>query len=62
MALVIDIADAVKAELAEGTFSQEFTPERRVLPDFDLAGQGHWRWSDPHRTTLRIHTKQIATE
>ena len=27
-----------------------------------LGGQGHWRWSDPHRTTLRIHTKQIATE
>jgi len=37
MALVIDIADAVKAELAEGSFSQEFTPERRVLPDFELA-------------------------
>jgi len=37
VALVIDIADAVKAELAEGSFSQEFTPERRVLPDFELA-------------------------
>jgi len=37
MALVIDIADAVAAELDGGSFSEEFTPERRVLPDFDLA-------------------------
>ena len=22
----------------------------------------HWRYSDPYRRTLRIHTKQIATE
>ncbi|MGC9455752.1 MAG: head-tail joining protein [Phycisphaerae bacterium] len=26
-----------------------------------LAGQGHWRWSDPYRTTLRIHTKEVGT-
>ena len=37
MALAIDIADAVAAELDGGSFSQEFTPERRVLPDFELA-------------------------
>ena len=37
MALVIDIADAVAAELAGGSFTEEFTPERRVLPDFELA-------------------------
>jgi len=37
MSLVIDIADAVTAELAGGTFSQAFTPERRVLPFFELA-------------------------
>jgi len=36
--------------------------EGTVYEVLDLAGQGHWRWSDPHRTTLRIHTKQIATE
>jgi len=22
----------------------------------------HWRWSDPYRTTLRIHTKQVDEE
>ena len=40
MALVIDIADAVTAELnaAEaGTFSQDITAERRVLPTCELS-------------------------
>ncbi len=22
----------------------------------------HWRWSDPHRRVLRIHTKHLQTE
>ncbi len=30
-----------------------------VLP---LGGEQHWRYSDPYRWTLRIHTKLIATE
>jgi hypothetical protein len=41
MSLVIDIADAVAAELnaaPPGTFSQSFTAQRRVLPEFDLEG------------------------
>jgi len=38
------------------------TADGQVYEVLDLAGQGHWRWSDPHRTTFRIHTKQIATE
>ena len=40
MRLVMDISDAVAAELnaAEaGTFSESFTAERQVLPDFSLA-------------------------
>ena len=37
MALVIDIADAVVAELASGSFSQSISPQRLVLPEFDLA-------------------------
>jgi len=37
MALVTDIADAVVAELASGAFSQSFSPERRVLPEYELA-------------------------
>jgi len=36
---IIDIADAVTAELAAGTgdLSQSFTPQRSVLPDFELS-------------------------
>jgi hypothetical protein len=37
MSLVIDIADAVTAELADSTFSQALTPQRKLLPEFDLA-------------------------
>ena len=29
-----------------------------VLP---LAGEGCWRWCDPHRGTLRIHAREIGT-
>ncbi|MBW1649016.1 MAG: hypothetical protein JRJ72_13110 [Deltaproteobacteria bacterium] len=39
MSLATDIADAVVAELnaaPAGTFSQPFTAQRRVLPEFDL--------------------------
>ncbi len=28
----------------------------------NLAGEGPWRWSDPYRTTLRIHTKDIGND
>ena len=33
-----------------------------VYEVMDLAGQGHWRWSGPYRTTMRIHTKEIGLE
>lgn len=26
------------------------------------AGEPEWRWSDPGRQTLRVHTKEIGTE
>jgi hypothetical protein len=40
MALILDIADAIAAELnaaPAGTFDPAFTAVRRVLPEFDLA-------------------------
>ncbi len=40
----------------------QIVADGQVHKVLDLAGQGHWRWSDPHRTTMRIHTKQIAAE
>ena len=39
MSMITDIADAVAAELngaESGTFSEDFTAERKVLPEFDL--------------------------
>jgi len=36
MALAMDIADAVAAELASGSFSQTIAPQRMVLPEFGL--------------------------
>lgn len=27
-----------------------------------LGGEGCWRWSDPYRTTMRIHTKEIGPD
>lgn len=43
-------------------------PADRIVADgvvyevMALAGQGHWRWSDPYRTTMRIHTKEIGPD
>ncbi len=28
----------------------------------NLGGEGCWRWSDPYRTTMRIHTKDIGND
>ena len=28
----------------------------------NLGGEGCWRWSDPYRTTYRIHTKDIGSD
>jgi len=28
----------------------------------NLGGEGFWRWSDPYRTTMRIHTKDVGAE
>jgi len=54
MATVIDIADAVVAELADGTFSQGVSPVRRVLPEYDLAALTELR--------VTVVPKQLATE
>ena len=44
-------------QIEETDAGQKFVYE--VLP---LGGEQHWRYSDPYRRTLRIHTKLIATE
>ena len=64
---LIDTADLVLAgqptlpergdRIEETEGGKKFTYE--VMP---LGTEPHWRYSDPYRKTLRIHTKHIATE
>lgn len=64
---LIDTADLVLAGdetlPAKGDRIEEIDAGKKhtyeVLP---LGGEQHWRYSDPFRRTLRIHTKLIATE
>ena len=44
-------------EIRETVGSTVFVHE--VMP---VPGEGVWRWSDPHRVALRVHTKQTGTE
>ncbi len=36
------------------------TAQGREYQVLNLGGDGCWRWSDPYRTTYRIHTKDIG--
>lgn len=64
---LIDTADLVLAGQAtlpaKGDRIDEIDAGKKhtyeVLP---LGGEQHWRYSDPYRRTLRIHTKLIGTE
>jgi len=43
----------------------DFTPtfgEPEAGDVMSLGSQGHWRWSDPHRQAMRIHTKETGAE
>jgi len=63
-ALVIDFLVAA-ADFAptfgEPEAGDQIVADGVVYEVMSLAGQGHWRWSDPHRQTLRIHTKEVDT-
>lgn len=43
--------DRIEEAADDGTYIHE------VLP---LAGGDCWRWSDPHRTIIRVHTRQVG--
>ena len=38
----------------------QIVAEGTIHEVMSLAGQGHWRWSDPTRVTMRIHTKETG--
>jgi len=54
--------------LADAFWQEGFEPEPgdviaadgRRYEVMNLGGEGCWRWSDPYRTTYRIHTKDIG--
>ena len=56
------VATDLEPTFGEPEAGDQIVADGQVHEVLDLAGQGHWRWSDPHRTTMRIHTKQIGAE
>jgi len=55
-------AEAFSLMFDEPEAGDQIVADGVVYEVMDLAGQGHWRWSDPYRTTMRIHTKEIGLE
>ena len=62
MSLVIDIADAVVAELAGGQFSQPIDPQRLVLPAFDLPSLSQLRVSVVPRAVEISASSRITSQ
>jgi len=63
-ASVIDFL--ILGEDLAATFEQpkrgdRITTDGMVYEVMALAGAGHWRFNDPHRMTMRIHTKHVET-
>lgn len=56
------IAAADLAALGEPEPGDRVEADGAVHEVMALAGIGHWRWSDPFRTVMRIHAKEIGTE
>jgi len=51
------LADALGLEPEPGDV---IAADGRRYEVMNLGGEGCWRWSDPYRTTYRIHTKDIG--
>ena len=51
------LADAIGFEPEPGDV---IAADGRRYEVMNLGGEGGWRWSDPYRTTYRIHTKDIG--
>ena len=51
------LADELGLEPEPG---DEIVADSQVYEVMNLGGEGCWRWSDPYRTTLRIHTREMG--
>ncbi len=63
--LMVQVADfLILAEEFTPTFTEpqvgdKIVSDSQVYEVMSLSGQGHYRWSDPYHTTLRIHSKEV---
>jgi len=54
--------DELTSTFGEPEAGDQIIADGIVYEVMSLAGQGHWRWSGPHRITMRIHTKDIGAD
>ncbi len=47
--------------LDEPQAGDQIVTETAIYEVMALGGEKHWRWSDPYRVTMRIHTREIGT-
>ena len=55
------LADELSPTFEQPQAGDQIVADAVVFEVMSLAGQGHWRWSDPYRTTMRIHTREIGS-
>jgi len=56
------LAEAFSTEGFEPQAGDQIVADGRIYEVMNLAGESCWRWSDPYRTTLRIHTKDVGPD
>jgi hypothetical protein len=54
------LAEELSPTFGEPKAGDQIVADGRIYEVMALSGQGHWRWSDPYRTTYRIHTKDVG--
>jgi hypothetical protein len=56
----VDFLVASDVLLLEPRIGHQLIHDGRVYEVMDVHGDGPWRWSDPYRTTYRIHTRETG--
>ena len=54
------LAEEFSPTFDEPEAGDQIVADGRLYEVMPLSGQGHWRWSDPYRITMRIHTKDMG--
>jgi hypothetical protein len=54
------LADELSPMFYEPEAGDQIVADGRLHEVLALSGQGHWRWSDPYQTMMRIHTKDMG--